>query len=201
MEFLIPIVVVAVVVVFGILGCWIASQKRRDQTEGFILGLLFGPIGVIIEAVLPTLVPSPPPPPDPAEDLTEEELERIRDQRRRLLAAEQAKKLAADRELEEWRKRRIEEMRRENEERERRLREAKAAVSRSMKGFWLWIPDWVKMTAVGLVMGAILCIPIVYWAMSNVTDVGPTASQPRSFAKATQRGHADAKIPPPPQPF
>lgn len=35
MEFLIPIVVVAVV--FGILGCWIASQKRRDQTEGFIL--------------------------------------------------------------------------------------------------------------------------------------------------------------------
>ena len=54
MEILIPIVVV-VALAFATLGAWIASQKNRDGGEGFILGLLFGPVGVIIEAVLPTL--------------------------------------------------------------------------------------------------------------------------------------------------
>jgi hypothetical protein len=41
--------------VFGSLGNWIACQKNRDGGEGFLLGCLFGPLGVIIEAVLPTI--------------------------------------------------------------------------------------------------------------------------------------------------
>ena len=39
--------------IFAILGMWIANQKHREGGEGFILGLLFGPIGCLIEAILP----------------------------------------------------------------------------------------------------------------------------------------------------
>jgi hypothetical protein len=32
---------------------WIAGRKNRDGFEGFFLGLLFGPVGMLIEATLP----------------------------------------------------------------------------------------------------------------------------------------------------
>jgi|GEM_PF-5121152 len=51
MEWLIAISVLAVMM--AMLGAWIAAQKRRDTSEGVILGLLFGPLGVLIEALLP----------------------------------------------------------------------------------------------------------------------------------------------------
>lgn len=35
------------------LGGYVAQQKRRNMTEGVLLGLL-GPFGVLIEALLPT---------------------------------------------------------------------------------------------------------------------------------------------------
>jgi len=113
MEILISIVVVALA--FAALGAWIASQKNRDGGEGFILGLLFGPIGVIVEAVLPTLSQPAPQPLEPAPQLTEEEKDRLESERRRTEAQEREKKLVAARELEEWRKARIEQMRREAE--------------------------------------------------------------------------------------
>ena len=34
---------------------WIAAQKGRSLAEGFLVGFLFGPLGVIVEALLPTL--------------------------------------------------------------------------------------------------------------------------------------------------
>jgi len=37
------------------LALYVASQKNRSPAEGFILGILFGPIGVIVAALLPTL--------------------------------------------------------------------------------------------------------------------------------------------------
>ena len=40
-----------------ILTIYIAAQKHRSMTEGFILGLVFGPIGAIVEVCLPTLEP------------------------------------------------------------------------------------------------------------------------------------------------
>ena len=39
---------------FGGVGWWIATQKRRSEVEGAALGCILGPIGWIIEAVLPT---------------------------------------------------------------------------------------------------------------------------------------------------
>jgi len=38
----------------SILGCYVAYEKGRSQTEGFIFGLLFGPLGLLIVACLPT---------------------------------------------------------------------------------------------------------------------------------------------------
>jgi hypothetical protein len=39
--------------IFAFLGSWIAVAKRRDGPEGFLLGILFGPFGCLIEALLP----------------------------------------------------------------------------------------------------------------------------------------------------
>lgn len=41
-------------VVSGFLGIYVAKQKNRSTTEGFILGFLFSLIGVIILALLPS---------------------------------------------------------------------------------------------------------------------------------------------------
>lgn len=38
----------------ALLGAFVGVQKRRGAIEGFFLGLIFGPLGVIVEALLPT---------------------------------------------------------------------------------------------------------------------------------------------------
>jgi hypothetical protein len=52
--------------VFAVFGAWVAAQKDRGQGEGFVLGFLFGPLGVLIEALLPAGKPAEPPSPKPA---------------------------------------------------------------------------------------------------------------------------------------
>jgi hypothetical protein len=37
----------------GLLRLWIAARKLRSSTEGFFLGFVLGPVGVIIEVALP----------------------------------------------------------------------------------------------------------------------------------------------------
>ena len=37
------------------LGWYVSEQKRRPGGEGFALGLLFGPFGVLVAALLPTV--------------------------------------------------------------------------------------------------------------------------------------------------
>jgi hypothetical protein len=54
----------AVIFLFALLVCWlicagiggyIAAQKGRSETEGAVLGFLLGPLGLLIEALLPTV--------------------------------------------------------------------------------------------------------------------------------------------------
>jgi hypothetical protein len=45
------------VLAMPMLGGYVAEQKRRPWGEGVILGLLFGPLGVIVAGLLPTLEP------------------------------------------------------------------------------------------------------------------------------------------------
>jgi hypothetical protein len=47
-------VVIVVGIIFGALGAWVAHEKGRDTTEGFILGFLFAVTGVIVEGLLPS---------------------------------------------------------------------------------------------------------------------------------------------------
>ena len=42
-------------VAFAVLAGWIATQKNRAIEEGVILGLLFGPFGTLVEALLPSM--------------------------------------------------------------------------------------------------------------------------------------------------
>jgi len=42
-------------VIFAVFGCWIAGQKNRSFGEGFFLGMFFGPLGCLIEAILPSV--------------------------------------------------------------------------------------------------------------------------------------------------
>jgi uncharacterized membrane protein YeaQ/YmgE (transglycosylase-associated protein family) len=38
---------------FGFLCSWIAGRRGRSSFEGFLLGFLLGPVGAIIELILP----------------------------------------------------------------------------------------------------------------------------------------------------
>lgn len=51
--------------IFGLFGAWIATQRDRPGGEGFILGAIFGPLGVIVEVLLPQGVKRPPAAPLP----------------------------------------------------------------------------------------------------------------------------------------
>ena len=43
----------AIGVLLGACGSFIAEKRGRSQTEGFVLGFLFGIIGLLIEVLLP----------------------------------------------------------------------------------------------------------------------------------------------------
>jgi hypothetical protein len=47
------IAVVVGAIGFGFFGLWVSIQKCRSPVEGFVIGLLFGPLGVVVEAILP----------------------------------------------------------------------------------------------------------------------------------------------------
>jgi hypothetical protein len=60
--------ILAVWLALAVLSAWVAGQKHRSEGEGFVLGALFGPLGVLVEALLPAgTPPSPPQPPTEAE--------------------------------------------------------------------------------------------------------------------------------------
>ena len=46
-------VYLAIGVLLGALGSYIAEKRGRSHVEGFILGFLFGVIGLLIESFLP----------------------------------------------------------------------------------------------------------------------------------------------------
>jgi hypothetical protein len=45
--------------VFGFLCSWIAGRRGRSRVQGFVLGFLFGPVGIIVELVLPRVPDRP----------------------------------------------------------------------------------------------------------------------------------------------
>jgi hypothetical protein len=53
MEFL--IILIPIWIVMGAFGAWVAMAKNRSPIEGLVLGLLFGPFGVLITALMPNM--------------------------------------------------------------------------------------------------------------------------------------------------
>jgi hypothetical protein len=47
------VVLVPIWGVMAVFGAWVAMQKQRTPVEGFLLGILFGPIAALIAALLP----------------------------------------------------------------------------------------------------------------------------------------------------
>lgn len=54
MELVTLLVVLGSFLFFALLNLWIAGEKNRSRTEGFLLGLFLGAFGVLIELLLPT---------------------------------------------------------------------------------------------------------------------------------------------------
>jgi hypothetical protein len=54
MSDLLPIIAM-IWLVMGALGAFVALQKGRSPIEGLMMGFLFGPFGVLITALLPTM--------------------------------------------------------------------------------------------------------------------------------------------------
>ena len=133
--------VVAWVVVFTFLGSWVSCQKHRRPEEGAILGLLFGPFGVLLEALLPTLQPAPPP--SPPQGPTGKELRAMREE------AEREREVLTTRQL------------KEAAESLRLSREQRAYRARRRRERWEATPDWLKMVLAGLGVGALVCVPII----------------------------------------
>ena len=50
---LVVVIVTVSAIVFGLLGTWVAKQCGRRTDEGFLLGMVFGPLGVLLVALLP----------------------------------------------------------------------------------------------------------------------------------------------------
>jgi hypothetical protein len=141
--------------IFGALGSWVATQKNRDGGEGAVLGFLFGPLGVLIEALLPAGQPK-------ASGLTtpEQRAEWERAERevaRAEQAREEAKAAKAAAEAAEL----------ERQDRIARARR-KALRKKQMLAQWQATPDWVKMIFVGLGVGTAVCIPIIIlWSSTS----------------------------------
>tara|TARA_B100001059_G_scaffold231246_1_gene266757 strand:- start:9288 stop:9467 length:180 start_codon:yes stop_codon:yes gene_type:complete len=47
-------IIFAIAIIFGALGAYLAENKGRKHYEGFLLGFLFGFLGVIVEFFLPS---------------------------------------------------------------------------------------------------------------------------------------------------
>ena len=47
-------IIFAIAIIFGALGAYFAEKKGRKHYEGFLLGFLFGFLGIIAELFLPS---------------------------------------------------------------------------------------------------------------------------------------------------
>ena len=55
MDIMVLLVTIGIgAVICGGIGAYVAAQKRRAAAEGFLLGLILGPLGVVVAALLPT---------------------------------------------------------------------------------------------------------------------------------------------------
>ena len=98
---LIGVLSLVAMALMGFAGTYVSAQKNRPAVEGFIFAALLGPLGMLIVACLPTLMP------DPAADEEPEDPEvNVSDLAERLRAAPPS---LSREELDQWAKRTLRE--------------------------------------------------------------------------------------------
>jgi hypothetical protein len=163
--------------VFGVFGVWVACEKGRNELEGLFLGLFFGPFGVLIEALLPTVQrPTP----------------RVPSQSERELAA------AESRVIELKQRRRSEEISRllqqQRADRVRRRQEVWAKLANRRRELWEATPDWARMTLVGVAAGLLVCLPLFFLRPSPyIPDAYHEASKEELKAKDDEASKVSAE--------
>jgi hypothetical protein len=160
MEIIVIWIVFALI--FGTLGGWIASQKGREVGEGVLLGSLFGPLGVIIEACLP--------------QATAEAKEEAQAQRSMAQSYARSAEVAdQDRDREFWRKRQIEEAeslaRRQADRAARKLERDEAYRARGVEpGRFAWyraLSDLGQALVLGGALGGVVLVVFVVVLYAN----------------------------------
>jgi hypothetical protein len=142
---------VVVVFVFSVLGGWVAGEKNRSVGEGIFLGVLFGPFGVLIEALLPTLAAPAAPASPPPVVVSEEKLQRERDEKLQREREDYERQLLRA----EW----------EAEQDYQQAQARKQRRTERRRELWEATPDWAKMIGVGLAVGVVVCVPFFVWTI------------------------------------
>lgn len=161
MEILIIAVIVGAVV-FGGLGSWVSYQKGRGEGEGLALGCLFGPFGVLIEALLPT--GTPPAVPSVKDKLRMErevqESHRLAEESRRQRRADRLARADAVRAsaAEHWRE--AQEWWRSRRSQDRDWFKARGVEPGPMAWFKV-LPDWFQAIFMGLILAAVVLFVVL----------------------------------------
>ena len=143
MELLVFMVVVSAIASMA-LGAWVSIQKNRAPEEGMVLGLLFGPFGVLIAALVPTR-PEPTP---------EEKAAAIAAEQARLVARARAESAAFARRMKE------QEANYEKAEKAAAAQRAAYYKSRGIEpgplAWFLVLPAWLQVVLGGLAVGGLV---------------------------------------------
>jgi hypothetical protein len=156
------IVVGVIWLIFACLGTWIANQKHRAGGEGFILGFLFGPLGCLIEAVLPNGTPPPPPVVSTPEEIAER----------------QAKYQALVDEWNRQEKDRIEQARLASQRRRQFAKQVFGELARRTWWFlsWQWyrlLPEWLQPVVIGVAIASPVVLIVAVIFMSSPRNRSP----------------------------
>jgi hypothetical protein len=160
--------------VFAALGAWIASQKGRSEGEGLLLGVLFGPLGAIIEALLPSISLEEQARLREAEKQGWQEVRRKEEElyRQRMIRWAEQARLTRELKNRKW------------ESLKNRMWESTADWAKLKNRMWESTPDWAKMSAVGILVGFSLSIPLfIYWPGPYRPDPLPEAKPPQEEIK------------------
>ncbi|AGA27642.1 hypothetical protein [Singulisphaera acidiphila] len=181
-------------IMFALFGSWIASAKGRSSLEGFVIGFLFGPLGCLIEALLPTLAYATPSPfhavtitPEQAAEAEQEEERRRKYQfDRDMLIAERQAKLDAQRDA--------------------ALELARKQADETRRQAWAWFNrvvirfGWFRAlpeTAQPIVVGLAVALPVICVIVILFQPVKPEPSNETRSAPAPQIEQVDSDPPPP----
>ena len=180
------IFLLAIWAMFALFGAWIASVKGRSPGEGFLIGFLFGPLGCLVEAILPNQ--SPGSAPVQVVTMTPEQAAQAESQRRQQYDAAVAREKARIAKIEEEYRISLE----QSAERRRQAREWFVRVVVRF-GWFRALPEVAQPIVVGLAV-AVPVIGVVV-ALLRPASEDPTAKPKPSPAPIAKQTGTNQQVP------